>query len=184
MTWLTFRQFRAQGIAALAAVTVLAVAYGYTGPHLADLYSKSGLRGCGSGPHCLSLASAFMKSVRADQVYPALFFAGMLILVILPAVIGAFWGAPLVARELEAGTYRLAWNQDVTRTRWMAVKLGLVGLATIATSGVVSLLFSWWAGPINAAGGFPNNLSEFARITPLMFIAQGVAPSPGRRSRS
>ena len=43
MTWLTFRQFRAQAITALAAVAVLAVAYGYTGPHLADLYNKTGL---------------------------------------------------------------------------------------------------------------------------------------------
>ena len=42
-----------------------------------------------------------------------------------PAVIGAFWGAPLVARELEAGTHRLVWNQSVTRTRWLATKLGV-----------------------------------------------------------
>ena len=49
MTRLTFRQFRAQAITALAAVAVLAVAYGYTGPRLADLYSKSGLRGCSDG---------------------------------------------------------------------------------------------------------------------------------------
>ena len=37
---------------------------------------------------------------------------------------GVFWGAPLVARELEAGTHRLVWNQSVTRTRWLAIKLG------------------------------------------------------------
>ena len=114
--------------------------------------------------------------MKSDQVYPALYFGGILILLVLPAVIGAFWGAPLVARELEAGTFRLAWSQDVTRMRWMAVKLGLIGLAAIATSGLISLLFSWWAGPVNAAGGFPNNLSEFARMTPLMFAAQGLAP--------
>lgn len=177
MTWLTFRQFRAQAITALAVVAVLAVAYGYTGPHLADLYTKSGLRGCGSGPHCLGLTTTFITSMKADQVYPALYFGGILILVILPAVIGAFWGAPLVARELEAGTYRLAWNQDVTRTRWMTVKLALVGLAAIATSGLISLLFSWWAGPINAAGGFPDNLGQFVRMRPLMFIAQGIDPA-------
>ena len=177
MTWLTYRQFRAQAMTALAAIAVLAVAYGYTGPRLADLYNKSGLGGCGSGPHCLSMATTFIKSMKADQVYPALFFAGIVILVVLPALIGAFWGAPLVARELEAGTYRLAWNQDVTRTRWMAVKLALVGLAAIATSGLISLLFSWWAGPINAAGGFPNNFSQFVRMTPLMFASQGIVPA-------
>ncbi len=135
------------------------------------------MRGCGNGPACLSRASTFIDAMKADQVYPALFFLGMVILVILPAIIGAFWGAPLVARELETGTYRLAWNQDVTRTRWMAVKLGGIGLAAIATSGLLSLLFSWWAGPINAAGGFPNNFSQFVRMTPLMFASQGVVPA-------
>ena len=95
----------------------------------------------------------------------------------LPAIIGAFWGAPLVARELEAGTYRLAWNQDITRTRWIAVKLGIVGLAAVATSGLLSVLFSWWSGPINAAGGFPDNLSQFTRMAPPMFQAQGVTPA-------
>ena len=43
-----------------------------------------------------------------------------------------FWGAPLVARELETGTFRLAWTQSVSRLRWLLVKLGLVGLASAA----------------------------------------------------
>jgi ABC-type transport system involved in multi-copper enzyme maturation permease subunit len=177
MIWLTFRQFRAQAIAAGAAIAVLAVAYGTTGSHLARLYDASGLRGCGNRPVCLGRATAVITAMKADQVYPALFFAGMLILTAAPAIIGAFWGAPLVARELETGTYRLAWSQDVPRTRWMAVKLGLVGLAAIATCGLLSLLFSWWAGPVNAAGGFPNNFSQFARMTPLPFASQGIVPA-------
>ena len=176
MTWLTFRQFRVQAITALAALAVLAVAYGTTGGHLAHLYDASGLRGCGGQPGCLSRVTTFIDAMKADQFYPVLFFAGILILVILPAIIGAFWGAPLVARELETGTYRLAWNQDVTRSRWMAVKLAGVGLAAIATTGAASLLFSWWAAPINAAGGFPDNFSQFVRMTPLMFAAQGADP--------
>jgi ABC-type transport system involved in multi-copper enzyme maturation permease subunit len=177
MTWLTFRQFRAQAIAALAALAVLALAYGATGPHLAHLLSASGVRGCGDRPVCANRAATFIDSVKADQVYPALFFAGIVLLVILPAIIGAFWGAPLVARELETGTYRLAWNQDATRTRWLVVKLGGVGLGAILTTGLLSLLFSWWAGPINAAGGFPDNFSQFVRMTPLMFSAQGIVPA-------
>ena len=34
---------------------------------------------------------------------------------IAPALIGLFFGAPLIARELETGTFRLAWTQSVTR---------------------------------------------------------------------
>jgi len=40
------------------------------------------------------------------------------LVVAVPGLIGIFWGAPLVARELETGTYRLAWTQSVTRKRW------------------------------------------------------------------
>ena len=35
----------------------------------------------------------------------------------LPALIGAFAGAPLLARELETGTFRYAWTQGVGRLR-------------------------------------------------------------------
>ena len=45
-----------------------------------------------------------------------------------PGVLGLFWGAPLVAGELEAGTFRLAWTQSVTRTRWLAARAGLAAL--------------------------------------------------------
>ena len=66
----------------------------------------------------------------------------------LPALIGACWGAPLVARELETGTFRLAWNQSVTRTRWLAVKLAVVGLTTMAVTEGLSLMQAWWAAPL------------------------------------
>ena len=65
----------------------------------------------------------------------------------MPAVIGIFWGAPLVARELETGTFRLAWTQSVTRTRWLAVKIGIVGLASMAAAGLLSLMVTWWSQP-------------------------------------
>ena len=58
------------------------------------------------------------------------------VVLVLPALIGLFWGAPLIARELEAGTHRLVWNQSITRTRWLAVKLGLTGLAAMVAAGL------------------------------------------------
>ena len=73
------------------------------------------------------------------------------VVLVLPALIGLFWGAPLIARELEAGTHRLVWNQSITRTRWLAVKLGLVGLAAIAAAGLGSLAVDWWSDPIDKA---------------------------------
>ena len=90
---------------------------------------------------------------------------GVLVLV-TPALIGMFWGAPLVAREFEDGTFRLAWTQSVTRTRWMAVKLAVVGLAGLAAAGLLSLVVTWWSSPLDRAG-----LNQFAT-----FDQRGIAP--------
>jgi len=62
-----------------------------------------------------------------------------------------FWGAPLVAREFEAGTFRLAWTQGATRARWLAGKLGVLGFASMATTGLLSLMLTWWASPLDHA---------------------------------
>ena len=69
----------------------------------------------------------------------------------VPAIMGLFWGAPLVTREFEAGTFRLAWGQSIARARWMIVKLGLIGVAAMATAGLISLMTGWWATPLYAA---------------------------------
>jgi hypothetical protein len=76
---------------------------------------------------------------------------------LFPLVIGAFVGAPLVARELESGTYRFAWTQGVGRTRMLVVTLAT--LALIVTPVAVALGFllgGWYIHPyvvINLAVG-------------------------------
>ena len=82
-----------------------------------------------------------------------LYLLGIVIILLAPAVIGLFWGAPLIARELETGTSALAWNQSVTRTRWLAVKLAVGGLAAMAVTEALSLMQAWWAAPIGRAVG-------------------------------
>ena len=46
-----------------------------------------------------------------------------------PLLVGLFWGAPVLAREFERGTHRLAWTQSVPRRAWLVVKLGVLGRA-------------------------------------------------------
>jgi hypothetical protein len=174
MIWLTWRQFRAQTVVAAAALAGFAVIFGVTGPNLAHAYAASGLASCRG--NCTSLSSTFLTQVKSDSVYPLLYFAGGAALYLTPALIGIFWGAPLVSRELEAGTLRLTWNQSVTRTRWIAAKLGLVGLAAMATAGLLSLILTWWSGPIDRAGGFPVTAGQLSRFSPLVFDARGFAP--------
>lgn len=51
-------------------------------------------------------------------------------------------GAPLIARELEHGTWKLAFTQTVTRTRWLTVTLAVVGLGVLVLASAFTLLFT------------------------------------------
>jgi hypothetical protein len=175
MIWLTWRQFRSRAIVAGAALLAFATALAITGPHLASLYGNSGLGSCRTG--CGALAGNFISEIKGSASED-IFYLGVAVLYAAPALIGIFWGAPLVTRELETGTFRLAWNQSVPRTRWMAAKLGLIGLAAITTTGLLSLMTSWWASPLYAAARQSgSNALSISRLSPLLFGAAGVVPA-------
>jgi hypothetical protein len=76
---------------------------------------------------------------------------------LFPLIIGAFVGAPLIAREMELGTYRFAWTQGVGRTRLLLATLAM--LALVVTTVAVALGFllgGWYIHPyavINTAVG-------------------------------
>jgi hypothetical protein len=178
MMWLTWRQFRVHAIAAAAVLAVLATLLGATGPHLADLYNSSGIPSCRASSDCATLVTDFIDKLKAGGVYNLLFFAGIGGLFVAPALIGVFWGAPLVTREIDAGTFRLAWNQSITRARWLTVKLGLIGLAAMATAGMLTLMITLWASPIDKTLAMTSSHGAvaFSWISPVMFGARGIAP--------
>jgi hypothetical protein len=176
MTWLAWRQFRAQAAAALAALAAFAILLGVTGPHLASQYAARGVAGCRGGG-CGLAASNFLGLLGG--VYPVVYVLGLAGVVLAPALIGIFWGAPLIARELETGTFRLAWTQTITRARWLGAKLLLPGLAAMAVAEGLSLMYGWWAAPIGEAArltgdsSFPTGMGPFSL---LAFDAHGVVP--------
>jgi hypothetical protein len=176
MIWLTWRQFRVQAAVAAAFLAVTAVALALTGAHVHHLYTASGLATCQARNDCTFLAGRFATELRSSSDV-LLFDFGVAALYIAPALIGVFWGAPLITRELETGTFRLAWNQSVTRTRWLAVKLAGVGLAAMATAGLLSLMISWWSSPVYQAAryGGPGSLNT-NQFQPPVFGAHGVVP--------
>ena len=158
MIWLTWRQLRTQTAVVLAAMVAFMVALAVTGPELRRLVQRGG--------------SVF------DLLSPLdfqLFNAGIVVLAVTPAVLGSFWGCPLVARELESGTYRLVWSQRVSRTRWLAVRLSTTVLAAAVAVGGLSLAVTWWSGPIDGVlsstrGSLPS------RLTPVAYAMRGVVP--------
>jgi hypothetical protein len=156
--WVQARTQTAVAVAALAAAAILAA---ITGPHLLNIYDTV-VAHCGAHDDCPSVTTAFLSSDRLLQVIlPP-------VLLVTPALIGAFWGAPLVARELETGTFRLAWTQSVTRQRWLVVKIILIGLAGLALTGLLSLVLTWWFSPIDQV--------QLNRLSPAMFGVRGITP--------
>jgi hypothetical protein len=178
MIWLTWRQFRAQAITAAAALAAFAILLAATGPHLASLYATSKINGC-HGFACQNAVNAFLKQLGGP--YPVVYLLGIGLILVAPAIIGIFWGAPLIARELETRTFTLAWNQSVTRTRWLMPKLALTGLAAMAVTEALSLSYSWWASPIstaiglNSSGGLPILFSQ-GLFSSVIFASHGITP--------
>ena len=187
MIWLTWRQFRAQAITAAAALAAFAIVLAATESHMSSLYAASGLSSCHGGA-CAGLATQFLTNLTSGRTFPLLpdgadlyvilYFLSVLVILAAPAIIGIFWGAPLIARELETGTNRLAWNQSITRTRWLAVKLTLIGLAAMAVTEAFSLLQGWWAAPIGKAVGLGGGASIFSegRFGWFVFPTHGITP--------
>ena len=165
MIWFTWRQFRAQFWIALGLVVALGAAFLIAQREVMAAYTTTGLAGCTT--NCDSLVDTFVQDVTrgtAQEIYRM----GIAVMYVAPALIGAFWGAPMIARELETGTHRLAWNQSVTRTRWLVTKLVGVGGVAVAATGLLSLGVTWSA----------SLLDRYAQswITPLVFGARGIVP--------
>ena len=177
MIRLTWLQFRTQALTAAAALAAFAVLLAVTGPHMASLYAASGLSSCHGGS-CQNLAGSFEAQLTSTATYRALYLISVASILVAPAVIGLFWGAPLIARELETGTSALAWNQSVTRTRWLAVKLTAVGLTPMAVTEGLSLMQAWWAAPLGRAVGHgaPAGVLYQGRFTQLIFASHGITP--------
>jgi hypothetical protein len=160
MTWLVWRQHRNQAYFAAAALAVFAVLVLVTGRQMASQY-QSALTSCAASHSCGNLASTLTLGTPLLSLLVTL-------TVVVPCLLGAFWGGPLVARELETGTSQFAWMQSITRGRWLTAKVGWALLAAAAWAGAVSALVTWWSGPANAL-----NQQNFQ---PGQFDIQGIVP--------
>jgi ABC-type transport system involved in multi-copper enzyme maturation permease subunit len=188
LIWLTWRQSRLKAASAAVVLAAFAVLLAVTGPPLASLYAGSRIGSC-RGSDCVGPADDFLQqlygsslfatsSVTGTGTYWLLYLLGIVIILVAPAIIGIFWGAPLIASEFEAGTDYLAWNQSITRTRWLAVKLMLTGLVAMAVTEALSLMQAWWATPISRAVARGAVASPLAmnQFSPLVFATHGITP--------
>lgn len=163
MTVFAWRQFRAQATVGIAGLVVVAIVLAVTGPHLVSVYDSAVAACKASGGR----STACINPVTST--YGGLQLAVEALVLVVPALIGMFWGAPLIAHELETGTFRLAWTQSVSRLRWLWIKLALVGIASMVIAGALSLMVTWWASPLDKAS--PN------RFSPSNFALHGFVPA-------
>jgi hypothetical protein len=164
MIWLTWRQHRKQLLFTAAALAALAALMIPTGLAMRHAFDQLGLANCQSSDTdaCRSAFNQFNNEFRGFTPIPILFL-------LLPVLIGLFWGAPLVARELEHGTHRLVWTQGISRQRWALVKVGFAAGATAIAAVIFGLGMTWWSTPLAHAG-------DVGRFDVFFFDMQGVAP--------
>jgi hypothetical protein len=156
MLWLTWRQHRSQLLITGGLLAALGTFLLIHGMRNADLTAQFG-----SDRQVLER----VLGPRAE----VLSFAHWLVLV--PALIGLFWGAPLLGKEYERGTHRLAWAQSVSLRRWLAVKLGVLGAAVALAGLAFSQMIDAWVMTfqgIPRAGRFDN---------PATFVLTGILPA-------
>jgi hypothetical protein len=158
VTWVLWRQHRAQGMVTALLLGLFAVLVAVTGVHMAHLYRDATHR-CADG-NCLLVGSLF-------QGYGAVVDL-VSVSVAVPLALGIVFGSLLVARETDQATHVLAWTQGVTRRHWVVAKVGVALAATIACAAILSGLVTWWSGT-------PNSLYH-NRFEPLKFDTQNLMP--------
>ncbi|WP_319463771.1 transporter [Micromonospora sp. RTP1Z1] len=173
MIWLAWRQHRRQLLFTLIGFAVLAALMIPIGLSMRHTFADLGLSDCVREVARADVAPATAERCEAafhrfTNRYGSLNLVAVLLLV-LPMLVGLFWGAPLVAREVEHGTHRFVWTQSVGRTHWALVKFGLVVAVTAVAAVCYGLGMSWWVSPLTQA-------ARQGRLGFIVFDLQGIAP--------
>jgi hypothetical protein len=168
MSRFAWLQSRSQNLIAAAILAALAVLAAITGVHLAQLYDSL-------VAHCPQTQDCQLASEQFTRHYTFLQNSFTLIPRLVPALLGIFWGAPLFARELETGTFRLAWTQSVSRARWLVTKLAIGALATVLAAGVLTLIITWWSSDLERVDASRYGLFDARNLTPVGYALLAFA---------
>jgi ABC-type transport system involved in multi-copper enzyme maturation permease subunit len=179
MIWLTWRQHRRELLIVGVVFAAVVIYLAWTGRAMYSAYTQTtgGMSVANCEQHRGEPASYLCNELVGD------FFGAynnnpwaLAALVLLPPLAGVFLGAPLVAREMEGGTYRLVWTQSVTRRRWLLTKVGAaLGVTLLASAAIIPLVY-WWRGPFSADDvGINSPVYGVEGIVPLAYMAFALA---------
>ena len=166
MAGVTWRQhrFALAGVAAL--LGAVAVCLWIVGTSLHHAYAAASACHPASSAACQGLVGALEGMDN--------FLSNGFILQALPVLIGAFVGAPVLARELETGTFRYAWTQGFGRWRWALAKLVLLAIAVTVAAGAFGALLSWYYQPYFAPVTQALGLYQMSPFFPGLFSLRGI----------
>jgi hypothetical protein len=205
VTWVTWRQYRATLVGVAALLVVIAAYLAFMGWEIHRAYSAySAYSAClpaslrdlsmwqagvslAVTPACGARESAFMSFYGSGQ--GPVGASGLnaqtvpFLLLAVPVLVGAFVGGPVLARELESGTFRFAWTQGAGRVRLAIARLVPLAVVLTAAAYGLSALFSWYIGPFLQAGvtgRYPMQLfgtmgTDFAAWTLFSFTLTAFA---------
>ncbi len=157
MTWLLWRQHRLQGAVTGAVLASLAVLLGVSGVRLANAFRDA-------MNTCRVQGSCDLVVLPGDHAVLAV----VNLTVVVPVLVGVFWGATALGRDLDAGTNRLVWTQSISRRRWVRGKVVVLLVAAAFIGAATSGMVTWWWRT--------QDEMQHDRFEPLPFDLQGVAP--------
>jgi len=166
MNWFVFRQHRKQFLIFGILLALFAAILIPTGMNLWQQYQHA-LTTCAQNPNtpsCSDLSSSLFTS-SADGLVR---IGAVLGTFGLPLLLGLFLGSPLIAREYEDGTNKLAWTQSVSRRRWLTTKLAWALGFALLYGIVLALLITWWSRTLNTMNHY--------RFIQGHFETQGLMP--------
>jgi ABC-type transport system involved in multi-copper enzyme maturation permease subunit len=162
MLWVTWRQHRATLISVPAVLGAVGVFLWIAGLRIHHNYAV--LMAChpATSNACQTLNGNFNSTdwTMANII--------SILMQLGPALIGAFAGGSLLARELETGTYRYAWTQGFGRARWTIAKLVIVAVTITVSAFAFSELFTWFFKPFLAQ-------EDLTVLSATVFAREGIA---------
>jgi len=161
LLWVAWRKLRATLFASASVIGAVAVLLAIRGHQMRDAYAVVQTCTPAASAACRFATQSFRDNYSDIGPIGALF-------VWLPALIGAFAGAPLLARELETGTFRYAWTQGVGRLRWLLGLLICGAVGAMALAGAFGMVMTWYLHTLILAG-FEQ------RLHPSLFPSTGLA---------
>ncbi|GAA2150851.1 hypothetical protein GCM10009760_45570 [Kitasatospora kazusensis] len=165
--WLSGRQERTALLVAGGVLSAVCAWMLFLGLQISSFVEAHHLQHCNIvyfPPEC-NATSVSTVVQRLDQSWQQSVQTTGWILLALPPALGLFLGAPLLARELETGTHRLAWTQSISRRRWLAARLGVPLAVTLAGSTVLAVVSTWWVHVVEGRFAVPGYYHWFTWLT-------------------